>query len=178
MRRLAENIRRLTADVGGVKYIVLSHRDDVAGHAEWAEALGATRVIHRAECNSRQRTDECEVQLTDDDFPYQLGDGTELLHTPGHTKGSICMLHRPTESLFTGDHFAYSAREEALEAFSQYCGYSYETQLKSVEMLAEVPFLHMWPGHGRHFHFSDAEDRRRKIGEAVVRLSGKTARRL
>jgi ferredoxin len=43
--------------VGGVKYIFLSHRDDVAGHDRWAAHLGAKRIIHELEANSRQGTE-------------------------------------------------------------------------------------------------------------------------
>ena len=44
-------------ELGGAKYMVLSHRDDVADHAQWAQALGATRIIHRLEANRSQRTE-------------------------------------------------------------------------------------------------------------------------
>lgn len=44
--------------LGGVQYIFLTHRDDVADHAQWAKEFGAQRVIHASECNSQQGT-EC-----------------------------------------------------------------------------------------------------------------------
>lgn len=44
--------------MGGVKYIFLTHRDDVAEHAKWAKALGAERIMHVGETNSEQGT-EC-----------------------------------------------------------------------------------------------------------------------
>ena len=42
--------------LGGAKYMVLSHKDDVADHAKWAEALGAHRVIHADEVTRSQGT--------------------------------------------------------------------------------------------------------------------------
>jgi hypothetical protein len=43
--------------VGGAKFIFLSHRDDVFGHDRWAQHLGAKRIIHKLEANTRQGTE-------------------------------------------------------------------------------------------------------------------------
>lgn len=162
---LAKQIKKVTAEVGGVRYLVLSHQDDVADHDRWAEALGAVRVIHESECNRAQKTDACELKLHDGDFPYQLAEGTQLLHVPGHTTGSIAMLHRGTQSLFTGDHVMYRRRDGRIAGG----GYSKEVgvQIGSVDKLKDVPFLHGWPGHGRHFHFRNEEERRKGMAEAA-----------
>ncbi len=74
-KALLSRIQALAAPVSGVRYIVLSHSDDVAGHARWAEALHATRVIHEADLRRSQRTDECEVQLSDAQFPILVPGG-------------------------------------------------------------------------------------------------------
>lgn len=42
--------------LGGAKYMVLSHKDDVADHAKWAKALGAERIIHLEEITRSQGT--------------------------------------------------------------------------------------------------------------------------
>jgi len=44
-------------DLGGVKYMFLTHRDDVGQHARWAEHFGAIRIIHSKEVISRQGTE-------------------------------------------------------------------------------------------------------------------------
>ncbi len=49
--------------LGGVKYIFLTHRDDVADHDSWAAEFGAERIIHASECNSQQGT-ECVCSPT------------------------------------------------------------------------------------------------------------------
>lgn len=171
-RPLAKAIKRTAEPVGGVKYIVLSHLDDVAQHGEWAAALGAERIIHEEECTEWQRTDECEIKLSTKDFPYSLADGSELLHLPGHTVGSIALLHRPSESLFLGDHLAYVPRLEHLAATTKFCKNSWKRQIETVERMKDIPFLHGWPGHYRHFHFKDAEDRRNKIAKAAEFMRG------
>lgn len=52
--RLAKRIRD---EYGGVKFIFLTHRDDVGDHAAWAKALGAPRILHETECNEQQGTE-------------------------------------------------------------------------------------------------------------------------
>lgn len=162
---LAKRIEEVSAEVGGVRYLVLSHQDDVAGHDKWAKSLGAIRVIHEKECNRSQGTDGCEVKLKDADFPYELAEGTQLVHVPGHTAGSIAMLHRNTQSLFTGDHVMYRRSDRRISggAYSRERG----VQIESVEKLKDVPFLHGWPGHGRHFHFQNEEEKREGMVEAA-----------
>ena len=43
-------------EMGGAKYMVLSHKDDVADHARWAKELGLQRVIHKTEITQSQGT--------------------------------------------------------------------------------------------------------------------------
>lgn len=167
-RPLLKSIEALAEPVGGVKYIFLTHRDDVFNHERWAEALpGVKRIIHRGDVRISQRTDECEVQLADEQLPFSLTEGCEILHVPGHTEGSLALLHRPTESIFTGDHLSYYARQGVITADPSICKHSWDEQIASVERLADVPFLHMYPGHGMHCHFDDAEDRMRKMRRAT-----------
>ena len=48
--------------MGGVKYMFLTHQDDVADHALWAKEFGAQRIIHESEANAEQGT-ECGAAL-------------------------------------------------------------------------------------------------------------------
>lgn len=48
--------QRLAA-LGGVRWVFLTHRDDVGAHERWAQHFGATRIIHRLEANRRQGTE-------------------------------------------------------------------------------------------------------------------------
>lgn len=169
--RLAANIRRVAAAVGGVRYLVLSHKDDVAHHAAWAAALGAARIIHEKEVVAAQGTDAAEIQLADGQLPLRLGAGVELIHAPGHSPGSLVMLHGASQSLFTGDHLVYMERLGGLGSAAEYCTQSWSLQIENVAKLAELPFLHIWPGHMRPFHFADAADRRRGIDAAVRFMS-------
>lgn len=42
-------------------------------------------------------------------------------------------------------------------------------QVKSVEKLKDLDFLHVLPGHGRRAHFKDAGDRKQQIQLCVSR---------
>lgn len=170
---LEAGIRRVAAQVGGVKYMVLSHKDDVAHHDAWAQKLGVPRIIHEKEVVEAQGTHKCEIMLSDEQLktPYKIVDGMELIHVPGHSVGSICLLHHPTKSLFTGDHLVYMPREGGLGSSTTYCSQSWSLQIANVRKLADLPFLHGWPGHLRHFHFRDENDRREGIEKAVEFMS-------
>lgn len=165
---LAKQILEL-AKPNGVSCIMLTHRDDVYDNHRWAERLGAKRIIHETECSASQHTDDCELQLNDDDLPYELSESFRILHVPGHSRGSIALLHPPSRSLFSGDH-CWGTTDGGVRASPTYCSYSWSTQCDSIEALQDYPFIHLWPGHGRPQHFKDDKHRKTSLVEAATRL--------
>jgi glyoxylase-like metal-dependent hydrolase (beta-lactamase superfamily II) len=186
---LAERI----AALGPVDYMFLTHRDDVADHEAWAAALGCARIIHAAEANRGQGTDGCEVML-DGEGPWTLPDGggdVQLILQPGHTEGSVMLLHKPTRSLFTGDVFAFGAGSgpgplgaapwflqpppqadgsPGLIVHRAYTWYSVPILLDSLEAsVAGLDFLHVIPGHGRAGSFPSAAAREAALVELIAR---------
>jgi hypothetical protein len=98
--------------------ICLPIRDDVGDHKQWAEQFHATRILHALEVNAG--TADVEVKLQGEG-PWRLAslatgqggpgqgagqgqgaDDIELVFTPGHTSGHVCLLHEPTKTLFAG----------------------------------------------------------------------------
>jgi glyoxylase-like metal-dependent hydrolase (beta-lactamase superfamily II) len=67
-----------------------------------------------------------------------------VMHTPGHTKGGICLYHEKGQFLFSGDTlFAGSIGRTDLE------GGSYEKIVKSCRRLLKLPKeVQVLPGHG------------------------------
>jgi len=63
----------------------------------------------------------------------------------------MCLLYN-NRYLFTGDHLAWNVEKQHLTAFSGYCWYSWEEQIKSMERLAGYSFEWVLPGHGRRVH--------------------------
>jgi len=154
--RFAKVLVDRIAELGGVRILVLTHRDDIADHAKFRERFGCERVIHRADV--RTSTLGCE-RIIDGDT--DLADDLRLIHVPGHTRGSIALLHR--DILFTGDHLWATADQTGLEAGPEVCWYSWPEQLKSIAKLADVRFTHVLPGHGRRFAASDPEAMRAAV---------------
>lgn len=171
---LAQSVDRLIAQNGrrgSLDYIFLTHRDDVAGHAEWAKRYPtARRVIHVDEVSDGQGTTACEIQLSfhSAQKSFTLAPGFEVVPVPGHTSGHLALLHTDTKSLFSGDHLAWSHAIGNLTGFPHYNSFSWNIQVDSIAKLADLPWLHLYPGHGRMFHFKDDEERQAKI-QAVVK---------
>ena len=102
-----------------VKYILLTHchADHIAAVPEIKEKLGGKILIHRLENESIQNPNvtlfenlglkQCLIEpdsRLDDGDTIHLGNlEFKIIHTPGHTKGGIC-LYCPTEKLLlSGD---------------------------------------------------------------------------
>ncbi|GFE68948.1 MBL fold metallo-hydrolase [Chroococcus sp. FPU101] len=134
--------------MGGIKYLYLTHRDDVADHQKYREHFGCDRILHRDEINSG--TKDVEIQLTGDE-PYSLSRDLLIIPVPGHTKGHTVLLY-DNKYLFTGDHLAWSDAHHHLYAFKYACWYSWSELKKSMNKLAFFRFEWVLPGHGRRYH--------------------------
>ncbi len=138
-KSLVANIERL----GGVATMFLTHRDDVADHEKFRDHFGCERVMHAADVHSNTRG--VERKLRGDD-PVELADDLVVIPTPGHTRGSACLLYR-NEVLLSGDHVAYSRGLGHVYAFAGACWYDWDVQIESMERLAEYEFDRILPGH-------------------------------
>ncbi|WP_254721707.1 MBL fold metallo-hydrolase [Kovacikia minuta] len=140
-------VKRLEA-MGGVRYLYLTHRDDVADHQKFRQHFGCDRILHKDEINSGTR--DVEVQLSGQE-PVQLAPDLLIIPVPGHTKGHTVLLYKD-KFLFTGDHLAWSEEKQQLIAFRRACWYSWTELIQSMQKLANYSFEWVLPGHGRRFH--------------------------
>jgi len=141
-------VRRLEA-LGGVATMFLTHRDDVADHRKFHEHFGCERVMHERDLGPATRDTERPIEGDD---PVALDEDLLVIPTPGHTRGSACLLYRD-EFLFTGDHLAWSESRGHIYAFRGACWYDWATLVRSSEKLAVYSFEWVLPGHGRRCHF-------------------------
>ncbi len=139
---------------GGLKYIFLTHEDDVAESDRFAKHFGAKRIIHRAASKACR---DAEIIL-DDDSKISLPADFVIINTPGHTRGHIVLLFK-NKFLFTGDHLAYDAHSKRLIAFRRHCWYSWEVQTESMENLANYDFEWILPGHGGRVKLEASESK-------------------
>ena len=140
-------VKRLEA-LGGVRYLYLTHRDDVADHAKFHEHFQCIRLLHQDDITAGTQAVEIKLQGTE---PYELAPDLLIIPVPGHTKGHTVLLYQ-NKFLFSGDHLAYSERLQHLSAFRDACWYSWAELGKSMKKLAAYDFEWVLPGHGRRFH--------------------------
>jgi glyoxylase-like metal-dependent hydrolase (beta-lactamase superfamily II)/ferredoxin len=152
--RFVEHLARRFHELGGIRYIFLTHRDDVADADKYAARFGSQQIIHRLEL-SAQPGAERVIDGMDD---IELVPGFLAIPTPGHTRGHCALLHR--EYLFSGDHLWWSRRRERLTASRDVCWYSWPEQVRSVRKLSAYEFEWVLPGHGERAHFEQGEMRR------------------
>jgi len=153
--RAASTLVKRLEELGGVRYMFLTHRDDVADHRAFREHFGCERIIHRADGS------DAEI-LIEGTEPVRLADDLLVVPVPGHTRGSIALIVRETFA-FTGDHVWATDGQTGLEAGAEVCWYSWPEQKRSLLRLAEHRFTWVLPGHGRRFHAASAEAMRAEL---------------
>ncbi|WP_333870564.1 MBL fold metallo-hydrolase [Desulforamulus putei] len=146
---------------GGLKVaaVVLTHghADHIGAVGELKKATGAPVMIHAQDGEmltnparnlsawlGEQLSFKPADRLLEDGDTIQVGTVTlEVIHTPGHTPGGICL--RAGKDLFTGDTlFARSIGR------SDFPGGSHTTLIKSIKskLLALPEDTKIYPGHG------------------------------
>jgi glyoxylase-like metal-dependent hydrolase (beta-lactamase superfamily II)/ferredoxin len=146
--RYVEHLVRRFAEKGGLRYIFLTHRDDVADAARYAVRFGATRIIHRLELSAQPDSE----RVIEGFRPVELAPGFLAIPTPGHTAGHCALLYSG-RYLFTGDHMWWSRSRGRLSASRDVCWHSWREQVASVKLLAGYEFEWVLPGHGERAHF-------------------------
>jgi glyoxylase-like metal-dependent hydrolase (beta-lactamase superfamily II)/ferredoxin len=162
--RASKPLMQRLRDLGGVRTMFLTHRDDVADHRVFQRELGCDRILHVADVSPA--TADIEQQLAGDQ-PVRLADDLLAIPVPGHTPGSTALLYRD-EFLFSGDHVWWSAARGRLHASRCVNWYSWSAQVRSLRRLLDFRFSWILPGHGRRLHVDSPETMR---GELVRLLA-------
>jgi glyoxylase-like metal-dependent hydrolase (beta-lactamase superfamily II)/ferredoxin len=151
--RFVEPLAKRLEEMGGVKYMYLTHKDDIADHQKFRDRFGCERILHKLEVN--ESTQGVEIKIGGS-APYELADDLLIIPTPGHTEGHTVLLYKD-KFLFSGDHLAYSDTHQRFVAFKEACWYSWKKVGVSMEKLEGYDFEWVLPGHGRRFHASKSE---------------------
>jgi len=178
IKRLIQRKRIPLKDIGLV-IITHAHMDHTGNTRKIKEATGANIAIHHSELEWLEagfapvppgRTwlgkfvsrlgqhsppitvdpVSADIIIGDEEFPmHDYGISGKIIHTPGHTRGSVCLCLESGEA-FVGD-LAMSARfmrfTPGLSIFADD-----EEELKSsLEKLLKMGIKTVYPGHGRPF---------------------------
>ncbi|MBI4161632.1 MAG: MBL fold metallo-hydrolase [Acidobacteria bacterium] len=160
--RFAEPLVRRIEALGGVRWMFLTHRDDVADHAQFRRRFGCERILHEADADF-----PVERPIRGGE-PARIGADLLVIPTPGHTEGHHVLLYRDTY-LFTGDHLWWSPERRALHASRSVCWYSWPEQRRSVERLLDHRFGWVLPGHGAR-HRAPPEEMHRLLRRLVAAM--------
>ena len=129
-----------------IRYIVNTHGhpDHIFANEDIRKETGAKILIHEAEKDFiRFRADKF---LKDGD-EIKIGESVlKILHTPGHTRGGICLLGE--NSIFTGDTLFKDGYGR-----TDLPGGSEKELERSLEKLEKIlkPGMTVYPGHGEIF---------------------------
>ena len=163
--RFTPSVRSDVTQLGGIRTILLTHRDDVGDAEQYAEVFGAEVVIHEADHDAAPSATRVLAGLD----PVELGGGVVAIPTPGHTEGHVMYLV-DDETLFTGDSLSWDPYQDDLWAEKFVCWWSWPEQLDSLERLARHRFVQVVPTHGAISPTLDAEDMRDRLIRLVASL--------
>jgi glyoxylase-like metal-dependent hydrolase (beta-lactamase superfamily II)/ferredoxin len=144
---------------GGIRYIFLSHEDDVADADKYAKHFSAKRIIHRADADAMPAA-EWIVEGTE---AVHLATDFQAIPVPGHTPGSMALLYKD-QFLFTGDHLWWDPETKMLDA-PQRLVWRERVLVSSIEQLLDYRFEWVLAGHGDRIKLSpdDMVDHLRKL---------------
>lgn len=158
-------LRRIT-DMGGVRLMFLTHRDDVADHALFRRHFGCERVLHAGDVTAGTADVERQIEGRE---PVRLADDLTVIPAPGHTRGSALLLYR-NRFLFTGDHLMGTEDGRQIHASRGVCWYSWPEQVRSMERLLDFEFEWVLPGHGGRYRAESPAAMRQELERVLARL--------
>ncbi len=112
----------------------------------WQEKIDITVYAHKADESHPWLRMKPDVLFTE--IP-EFANHIEVIRTPGHSAGAICLLEKNTKSLFTGDTF-YGNREGKIIDFTKENQSSYENledRIRSSKELLKYDFVNIYPFH-------------------------------
>lgn len=163
----------------GPDYLFLTHVDDTADHGKWADEFPRMkRIFHEGDLGQYNWVGDSTLESVEvllqtepprdsmlsahalDGSSIELGDWLSghnkdmmdlvILHTPGHSYGSIS-LYRRDGVLFTGDTYAATQhpkkKDIVMTGFGRY-GRDLELQADTLDKLLKISYHAIAPGHG------------------------------
>ncbi|GAA4275000.1 MBL fold metallo-hydrolase [Aquimarina gracilis] len=128
-------------------FAILSHGScGISDGTKWQKEIGLKVYAHKADINHPWLRMKPDVFFTE--MP-EFGKDIEVIHTPGHSAGAICVLEKSSKSLFTGDTF-YGDKNGEIKDFTQERSEDYENpidRIESCKKLLKYDFENVYPFH-------------------------------
>jgi glyoxylase-like metal-dependent hydrolase (beta-lactamase superfamily II) len=159
--RFASQLTKRIESLGGIKQMLLTHKDDIADHRLFRDRFGCTRTMHGSDGAARLGIE----RVLEGEQAIELDNDVIAIPTPGHTRGHVVYLYRQ-KFLFTGDHLAWSPTRNTLTAFRSVAWYSWTEQIRSMKKLLEYDFEWVLPGHG-DMHHADRQTMRSHLASCI-----------
>jgi glyoxylase-like metal-dependent hydrolase (beta-lactamase superfamily II) len=159
--RFATQLVKKIETKGGIRRMLLTHKDDVADHERFARKFKCERTMHDDDGAARHGVE----RVVTGEEAVAIDQDLIAIPVPGHTRGHMIFLYQNT-FLFTGDHLAWSPNRNSLIAFRNACWYSWTEQTRSMEKLLRYEFEWVLPGHGR-IHHDSASNMRAALRDCI-----------
>ena len=128
-------------------YAIISHGScGISDGTRWQGEIGLKVYAHKADTNHPWLKMKPDVLFTE--MP-EFGKNIEVIHTPGHSAGAVCVLEKSSKSLFTGDTF-YGNDNDEIRDFSKENPADYENpsdRIVSCKKLLNYDFKGVYPFH-------------------------------
>lgn len=105
MNRLKETMERSGLSAKDLSKVILthSHPDHIGGLIDLIMASSPTILIHPVEAEYLDLDEALIMKIVEGDVIETPGHRLTVIHTPGHTAGSICLYDSDSRILFSGD---------------------------------------------------------------------------
>ncbi len=170
-------IKRISELDINIKYIVITHAhaDHIGALDDIIKYTKAQVIIHKADKEALLNNAENYCQMlnvkpqhvkvndlieVDDNYLFNVDDlSFEVIHTPGHTAGSICLYEKNLNVLFTGDTIFYDCYGRC----DLYSG-DFSNMVNSVRKLFNrFSDITIYPGHDKIVNIDSAKKRIRLL---------------
>ena len=155
-------IKEIKKYVNEIDYIILTHEHfdhcggapalkkffnaKIAMHVDGAKIIEKGMNIFSSFFGVKQERDNVDIKLKDGDYIDTGRYNLKIIHTPGHSPGSICLYEENKKILFSGDTiFLYGGIGR-----TDFYGGSRQLLLKSIKKISKFQINALYPGHGEY----------------------------